>query len=171
MKSKLIAALVISASALFASAGVQAQDAPPDADVSVQQPAPQENGPQQDDSQQNDSQQNAPQPGIAQQQEGPQQEGPQQQGTDSAAGVARISLIHGAVSTQRGDSADWATAVLNAPIVSGDKVSTGDNSRAEVTVGAETPRLESSRLEPIKPESRPEATKPEGSLELRRSTQ
>ena len=44
MKSKLLAALVISASALFASAGVQAQDAPPDADASVQQNAPQENG-------------------------------------------------------------------------------------------------------------------------------
>jgi hypothetical protein len=117
MKSKLIAALVISASALFASAGVQAQDTPPDADASIQQNAPQENGP------------NAPQPGVAPQQ---QQDGPQQQETDSGAGVARISLIHGAVSTQRGDSGDWAAAALNAPIVSGDKVSTGDDSRAEV---------------------------------------
>ncbi len=124
MKSKLIAALVISASALFASASVQAQDASPDADASIQQNAPQEN-----DTGQYDPQQNAPQPGIAPQQ---QQDGPQQQGTDSAAGVARISLIHGAVSTQRGDSSDWASAVLNAPVVSGDKVSTGDNSRAEV---------------------------------------
>src|SRR6185437_5275390 len=115
MKSRLVAALVISASALFASAGVQAQDAPPDADVSVQQNAPQENGP------------SAPQPDAAQ-----QQDGPQQQASDSAQGVARISLIHGAVSTQRGDSGGWAAAALNAPIVSGDKVSTGDNSRAEV---------------------------------------
>ena len=48
------------------------------------------------------------------------------------AGVARISLIHGNVSTQRGDSGDWAAAALNAPIVNGDKVSTGDRSRAEV---------------------------------------
>jgi hypothetical protein len=127
MKSKLIAALVISASALFASASVQAQDAPPDADASIQQNAPQQNAPQENGP-------NAPQPGVApqQQQAQQQQDGPQQQGTDSAAGVARISLIHGAVSTQRGDSGDWAAAVLNTPIVSGDKVSTGDDSRAEV---------------------------------------
>jgi len=46
-----------------------------------------------------------------------------------------------------------------------------NNSRAEVTLGVETPRVESSKLEPIKPESRPDAAKSEGSLELRRSTQ
>jgi Family of unknown function (DUF6600)/FecR protein len=51
---------------------------------------------------------------------------------DVTPGVARISLIHGEVSTQRGDSGDWAAATLNAPVVSGDKVSTGDASRAEV---------------------------------------
>jgi len=51
---------------------------------------------------------------------------------DTEAGVARISMIHGDVSTQRGDSGDWAAAALNAPIVSGDKISTGDESRAEV---------------------------------------
>jgi hypothetical protein len=50
--------------------------------------------------------------------------------TDS--GVARISLIHGNVSTQRGDSGDWAAATLNQPIVAGDRLSTGDSSRAEV---------------------------------------
>ncbi len=47
-------------------------------------------------------------------------------------GVARISLIHGDVSTQRGDSGDWTAAALNAPVVSGDRISTGDNSRTEV---------------------------------------
>jgi hypothetical protein len=47
-------------------------------------------------------------------------------------GVARISLMHGDVSTQRGDSGDWSAAVLNQPVVTGDKVSTGDNARAEV---------------------------------------
>jgi hypothetical protein len=51
---------------------------------------------------------------------------------DKSAGVARISLIHGEVSTQRGDSGDWSAAALNAPIVSGDKVSTGDDGRAEI---------------------------------------
>ena len=47
-------------------------------------------------------------------------------------GVARISMLHGDVSTQRGDSGDWSAATLNAPVVSGDKVSTGNDARAEV---------------------------------------
>jgi hypothetical protein len=47
-------------------------------------------------------------------------------------GVARISLIHGDVSTQRGDSGDWSAATLNQPVMTGDKVSTGDNARAEL---------------------------------------
>jgi hypothetical protein len=54
------------------------------------------------------------------------------QGVELSSGVARISLIHGDVSTQRGDSGDWAAAALNQPIVNGDKVSTGVRSRAEV---------------------------------------
>jgi len=53
-------------------------------------------------------------------------------GVDVSPGVARISLTQGDVSTQRGDSGEWAAAVINAPIVSGDKVSTGDNARAEL---------------------------------------
>jgi len=57
-------------------------------------------------------------------------------------GVARISMIHGDVSTQRGDSGDWSAAALNAPVVSGDKVSTGDNARAELQLDyANTLRL------------------------------
>jgi len=47
-------------------------------------------------------------------------------------GVARVSLIHGDVSTQRGDSGDWSAAALNQPVMAGDKVSTGDNARAEL---------------------------------------
>jgi hypothetical protein len=47
-------------------------------------------------------------------------------------GVARISLMQGDVSTERGDTGDWAAAALNQPLVSGDKISTGDNSRAEL---------------------------------------
>ncbi len=47
-------------------------------------------------------------------------------------GVARVSLIHGNVSTQRGDSGDWSAAVLNQPVMTGDKVSTGDGARAEL---------------------------------------
>lgn len=47
-------------------------------------------------------------------------------------GVARISMIHGDVSTQRGDSGDWGTAALNAPVVEGDRIQTGETSRVEV---------------------------------------
>ncbi len=59
---------------------------------------------------------------------GPSGEAPAQ--TDQ--GVARISLIHGDVSTQRGDSGDWSAAVLNQPVMTGDKVSTGDDARTEL---------------------------------------
>src|SRR5579862_466557 len=59
---------------------------------------------------------------------GPAGEGPAK--TDQ--GVGRISMIHGDVSTQRGDSGTWSAAVLNQPVVNGDKVSTGPGGRAEV---------------------------------------
>src|SRR5215472_5714627 len=39
------------------------------------------------------------------------------------AGVARVSLIHGDVSTQRGDSNETSAAALNTPLVSGDRIS------------------------------------------------
>src|SRR5712691_12569964 len=54
------------------------------------------------------------------------------QGVELSSGVARISLIHGDVSTQRADSGDWTAGALNQPIMSSDKVSTGVRSRAEV---------------------------------------
>ena len=63
--------------------------------------------------------------------QGQQSQGEQSQGEQSQ-GVARISLIHGDVSTQRGDSGEWSAAALNAPVVGGDKVSTGERSRVEV---------------------------------------
>lgn len=57
-------------------------------------------------------------------------------------GVGRISLIHDAVSTQRGDSGDWSAATLNQPLMTGDKVSTGEGGRAEVQLDfANTLRL------------------------------
>ena len=59
---------------------------------------------------------------------GPSGEGP----AANDHGVARISMIHGAVSTQRGDSGDWSAAILNQPVVGGDKISTGDGGRAEL---------------------------------------
>jgi hypothetical protein len=47
-------------------------------------------------------------------------------------GVARASFIHGDVSSQRGDNGEWVAMTLNTPIVAGDRVSTGQNSRAEL---------------------------------------
>jgi len=43
-------------------------------------------------------------------------------------------------------------------------------SRAELSARVETPRVESSKLEPVKSESRPEPPRPEATSELRRST-
>src|ERR1700674_685151 len=51
---------------------------------------------------------------------------------DIPLGVARISLIQGDVSVQRGDTGDWASAALNQPLVGGDRMSTGDGSQAEL---------------------------------------
>jgi len=52
----------------------------------------------------------------------PQANQPSAREAETDQGVARISMIHGDVSTQRGDSGDWSAATLNAPVVSGDKV-------------------------------------------------
>src|SRR5579885_1651075 len=51
---------------------------------------------------------------------------------DRQRAVARISLINGEVSVRRGDTADWIAGVINAPLLTGDQVSTGPNSRAEL---------------------------------------
>ncbi len=46
--------------------------------------------------------------------------------------VARVSMIHGDVSMQRGDSGDWSAATLNTPLVRGDQLATGEKSRTEL---------------------------------------
>src|SRR5262245_53874749 len=51
---------------------------------------------------------------------------------DVEPGVARVSFIRGDVSTQRGDSGESSAATLNTPLVAGDKIYTGERSRAEV---------------------------------------
>src|SRR5271165_6003530 len=83
---------------------------------------PQEQYPQDQSSQSGDAQPTEAQPG------GPTGEEPAK--TDQ--GVGRISLIHGDVSTQRGDSGDWSAATLNQPVMTGDKVSTADSARTEL---------------------------------------
>jgi hypothetical protein len=60
------------------------------------------------------------------------QDNPGPSAQDNNGGVARISLIHGDVSTRRGDSGEWSAATMNAPVVAGDRISTGDHSRTEL---------------------------------------
>jgi hypothetical protein len=55
---------------------------------------------------------------------------------DLKRGVARISVINGDVSVRLGDSGDWVAAVVNAPLLTDDRVATGPNSRAEVQFDA-----------------------------------
>jgi hypothetical protein len=50
----------------------------------------------------------------------------------ASTGVARLSLIEGTVAIQRGDSNTTVDAVVNAPVLAADYVTTGPQSRAEV---------------------------------------
>lgn len=53
-------------------------------------------------------------------------------------GVARVSLVQGSAVIQRGDSNTQTTAVINAPLLPGDYVSTGETSRTELQFDGET---------------------------------
>jgi hypothetical protein len=53
-------------------------------------------------------------------------------GNDNSHGVARVSFIHGDVTMQRGDSGDFSAVTLNTPLMTGDKVATGEASRTEL---------------------------------------
>jgi len=128
MKNRLVGKLAVFTLALSGALSVSAfaqttQEGPGPSD---QPSAPMEVGQQQDgqgpDMQPSDAQPTEAQPG------GPTGEGPAK--TDQ--GAARVSLIHGDVSTQRGDSGDWSAAALNQPVMGGDKVSTGENARTEL---------------------------------------
>jgi Family of unknown function (DUF6600)/FecR protein len=52
--------------------------------------------------------------------------------TQTSSAVARVSLIKGDVSMQRGDSGEWVAVTVNTPLVPGDTIATGGGSRAEV---------------------------------------
>jgi hypothetical protein len=119
MKSRFIASLAVISLAM--SVGAIAQTTEEGPGPSEQPSAPMEIG-QAGSQAQSDAQPTEAQPG------GPEGEAPAK--TDQ--GVARVSLMHGDVSTQRGDSGDWSAAVLNQPVMTGDKVSTGDNARTEL---------------------------------------
>ena len=110
----------------------QPADSGADAQADVDSANAQPPDAQPNDSQPSDAQPTEAQPG------GPTGEAPAQ--TDQ--GVARISLMHGDVSTQRGDSGDWSAATLNQPVMTADKVSTAEGGRAEVQLDfANTLRL------------------------------
>src|ERR1700722_6449425 len=124
---KIFAVLILALAGAF-SIGAMAQTTVEGPGPSEQPSAPMEMGQEQAGPQAPPSD-GKPDAGIPEAQPGgPTGEGPAK--TDM--GVARVSLIHGDVSTQRGDSGDWAAATLNQPVMGGDKVSTGDNARTEL---------------------------------------
>src|SRR6476469_4413050 len=99
-------------------------------------PAYSQNGPQ-DDSRPNDQDPNGyPQQTDSQQPSYSQNGGPSPhddaQFPAARSEVARISLLHGEISMQRGDTGDWSTATLNTPLIRGDQVATGEKSREEI---------------------------------------
>ncbi|MBS1856207.1 MAG: FecR domain-containing protein [Acidobacteria bacterium] len=59
-----------------------------------------------------------------------------QDADDLQRGVARISLMNGDVTVQRGDSGDWVAGVINAPLMTGDRIASGPASRAEIQFDA-----------------------------------
>src|SRR6202162_3422466 len=97
------------------SAGASAQQAPPSSQQPMEIPA-----------------QYPPQPQSGPPQGGPPQQGAPPQAQPGDAGAARISFLHGDVSTQHNGSTDWVAATVNTPVVSGDHISTGQNARAEI---------------------------------------
>ena len=56
----------------------------------------------------------------------------QNQSNEAQPGMARLSYLHGDVSSQRGDNGDWVAATVNTPIAVNDRVATGNNARAEI---------------------------------------
>ena len=137
MKNKLIAGLAMLALVIVGGLclSVNAQTTEEGPGPSEQPSAPMEVGQQQPPPPGQagpppDMQDQQDQAGPPGQDQGETQEQAQQQ--ENQHGVGHISLMHGNVSTQRGDSGTWSAAVLNQPVLEGDKVSTGDGARAEV---------------------------------------
>ncbi|HUO33650.1 MAG TPA: FecR family protein [Candidatus Acidoferrum sp.] len=84
----------------------------------------------------------ADQPPTPEQQQQEQQE--QQQQASSQPGVARVSVIQGNASIQRGDNGEWSAATVNTPLEAGDRLSTGNDGRAELQLnGSDVARLSS----------------------------
>jgi hypothetical protein len=132
-----LAAMLLAVTMLTAAAG--AQD-----DAGAQNPGPPPNG-QQDPNAQAGSSQDQNMPSQDQglpaddQPAQPAQQDPNRPQLQTREGngqpqnsVARVSLAHGNVSMQRGDSSEWSAATINTPLVQGDQIATAERSRAEV---------------------------------------
>jgi hypothetical protein len=87
-------------------------------------------------------------------------------GSVSGMGFAYCDFHH-----QGGSQMLMARAVARPRSHRADRTGSIDNSRAEVTARVETPRVDSTPLQPVKSEPKAEATKSEGAPELRRSTE
>src|SRR5579862_1605872 len=61
-----------------------------------------------------------------------------EQPTTKGPGVTRVSIVQGQVVVQRGDSNKQVAAVVNAPLLPGDYVSTGERSRGELQFDGST---------------------------------
>ena len=57
--------------------------------------------------------------------------------------VARLSYVRGSISFEPAGAPDWAVAVINRPLTSGDKLWVDSDSRAEVQIGSSTIHLNS----------------------------
>ena len=75
-------------------------------------------------------------PGPQAPQLGAPQGAPEDDGSAPDRGVARVSSMNGNVSVRRGDSGEMVAAVVNAPLVAGDRIVTSDTGRAEVQFDA-----------------------------------
>ncbi len=65
----------------------------------------------------------------------------QGQDDDPPSRIARLSLAQGSVSLEPAGAQEWATADVNRPLTTGDKLWTDQNSRAELDIGAAAIRL------------------------------
>jgi hypothetical protein len=93
--------------------------APPPAGPPGQYGAPPSNGPYG----------NPPGPGPA---PNGSSDAPGDQSQEAQPGMARISYVSGDVSSQRGDNSEWVPVTVNTPVANGDRVATGQKSRAEL---------------------------------------
>ena len=73
---------------------------------------------------------------LATAQEYPTNEGNPDTPAGPGRGIARISVINGDVSVRRGDSGDVTAAAMNAPLLGGDTLLTGNAARAELQFDA-----------------------------------